>query len=135
MNPAEVTATLPLWQLLLAPAVALVGVLLGHLLTRGSAKELDKRWHREETMRTLRWACEQTGSDREGLRFVGFAVLGALSASSLLQEEDRRFIDAVASAAVEAPATEYGEGTGFDAVDVVDEGLEGSSGQAAASHP
>lgn len=125
--------TLPTWAYWItalgSPVVGAIAVIYGHRLTRRGLLDADKRWQREETMRTMRWACEMTGRSSEGMREVGFAVLTALAVSELLQEEDKRFIDAVALAAVEAPADEYGDGTDIDGVEVVDDVEEGRGGE------
>ncbi|MDP9444891.1 MAG: hypothetical protein M3P83_11320 [Actinomycetota bacterium] len=42
------------------PGLAFVGGMVGHLLTRKGAREMDTWRRREETMRMLRWAAEKS---------------------------------------------------------------------------
>jgi hypothetical protein len=54
--------TLPTWARYVVgfgtPAAAFLGVLIGHVLLRRGANELDVWRRREETMRMLRWASD-----------------------------------------------------------------------------
>ena len=52
------------WVSLGTPAAAFVGALIGHIVSRKGAKELEIWRRREETMRMLRWATELAAADR-----------------------------------------------------------------------
>lgn len=79
--------------------LALIGSMVGGNLNRRSAKELERRWNREESMRMLRWATEMAAEKDRSSAGMGEAVLGKLLDSSLLQPEDRPFAEAVVLAA------------------------------------
>ena len=89
MANAGTTDAVPLWLAVVValgtPVLAFAGALLGQLLTRRGAKELDIRWRREETMRLLRWAAELAVDEDVGRGAVGVAALEALEVSELLQ--------------------------------------------------
>ena len=115
--------TLPTWAVYLVslgtPLSAFAGVVLGHVLLRKGATELDVWRRREETMRMLRWASEQAVSPGAlATAGMGLAALDALRASELLQAADRELLDAVIDSLIEAPVGEI-EGLGSDA-DVVE---------------
>lgn len=78
------------------PLLSFFAVLLGQRLTRRSARALESWRRREETMRMLRWSAESATSDNAALSSTGVAVLGELTESGLLQEEDRDMVRAVA---------------------------------------
>ncbi|WP_143755754.1 hypothetical protein [Sanguibacter keddieii] len=78
------------------PLLSFLAVLLGQRLTRRSARELETWRRREETMRMLRWSAESATSDNAALSSTGVAVLGELTESELLQEEDRDMVRAIA---------------------------------------
>jgi hypothetical protein len=81
---------------LLPGALAFIGALAGHLLSRRSARELDRWRHREETMRLMRWAVELAGASEKPRSRAGLSALTALLDSPLLDEEDGGFLTAVA---------------------------------------
>ncbi len=91
------------------PASAFVGVLVGNLLTRRGAKELEQRSKREEVLRTLRWAAEMAVSEDAGKAQLGFAELQALAESDLLEVGQKLFIDAALEAVVREPEEELEE--------------------------
>lgn len=104
------------------PASAFVGVLVGNLLTRRGAKELERRSKREELLRNLRWAAELAVSDEMGKAQLGLAELQALADSDLLEVEQKLFIDAALEAVVREPEEELEEaGEDAQAVRVRDE--------------
>ena len=117
--------SLPTWAVLLVsigtPVSAFAGVIIGHLLLRKGATELDTWRRREETMRMLRWASEQAASDSPAVAHMGVAALGALSESELLQAADQDLVDAVIDALLEDPVHEIEAAGG--PVAVVDLGL------------
>lgn len=105
-------ASVPTWftmtVAIVGPLLLLLGVLIGHRVTRVSTKELDERARREELLRSVRWAAEQAveGNPRAGV--LGIATLRAMSHLPLLQTpSDQAFIDAVADAVVAEPAEVY----------------------------
>lgn len=109
-------ATLPTWAVYAvsfgSPAAAFLGVVIGHLLSRRGAFELDRRARREESMRTLRWASElAVAGDGRSVR-LGIAALDALSVSPWLQSEDQAFVDAVLDALLERGVRVYREAAG-----------------------
>jgi hypothetical protein len=114
--------TLPTWALYLVsfgtPIAAFVGVIVGQVLLRMGANELDVWRRREETMRMLRWASEQAASPESAKSRMGVAALGALSMSELLQEPDQDLVDAVIDSLIEEPVEEIEEAVGE--VDVIE---------------
>lgn len=63
---ARRVTTLPIWAvyivILATPLLAFLGVIVGNVVLRKGANELDVWRRREETMRMLRWASEQAAS-------------------------------------------------------------------------
>ena len=102
--------TLPTWAVyavsLGTPFAAFLGVVLGHVLVRKGANELDVWRRREETMRMLRWASEQAASADAATSRMGVAALAALSTSELLQQPDQELVDAVIDSLLEEPVEE-----------------------------
>lgn len=97
-------ASVPLWVAVTiavgSPLLAFLGLLLGQLLTRRSARETETRWQREETMRLLRWAADlSTGAAVKRAR-LGIVALRALAAAPLLQSTDLNLVGAVLGEAV-----------------------------------
>lgn len=88
-----------IWTAVLSGALAFVGAMVGHVLTRRSSKELDVWRRREETMRMLRWAADRAVAGGR-LSEIGVAALDALGKSELLQSEDQGLVDDVMSAVV-----------------------------------
>lgn len=99
--------TLPTWALYVlafgTPVASFVGVLIGHVVVRKGANELDVWRRREETMRMLRWASEQAVSSEVAKGRMGLAALDALSESELLQPPDQAIVDAVIDSLLEEP--------------------------------
>ena len=108
--------TLPTWALFVVsfgtPLAALAGVVVGQVLLRRGANELDVWRRREETMRMLRWASEQAASPEIATSRMGVAALEALSTSELLQEPDQNLVDAVIDSLLEEPVDEIEEAVG-----------------------
>lgn len=104
----------PLWVAIVVavgtPLLAFVGALVGQLLSRKGAKEKDLRWHREETMRLLRWAAELAVDSDGGRSDLGVAALDALEESELLQGDDQALISAVLDAVVGPVVDDYADG-------------------------
>lgn len=100
--------SLPTWAIYAvsfgSPLAAFLGVLIGHLVSRRGASELDRRGKREESMRTLRWASELAVTDDDRTARLGVAALDALGASPWLQVEDQAFIDTMLAALVRSNA-------------------------------
>lgn len=114
--------TLPTWAVVAVgvgtPVLAFLGAIIGHVLLRKGATELDVWRRREETMRMLRWASEQAASTDDAKSRMGVAALEALSESELLQEPDQTLVDAVIDSLLEEPVEEI-EALGDD-VEVVE---------------
>jgi hypothetical protein len=129
MSVSVTTATqLPTWAVyavgLGTPTSAFIGVLVGNLLTRRGAKELERRSKREEVLRSLRWAAELAVSADEGKAQLGLAELQALADSDLLEAGQKLFIDAALEAVVRQPEEELEEaGEDAQAVQVGGNGL------------
>jgi hypothetical protein len=85
------------------PVLAFVGVVIGQVITRRGATELEIRLKREEVMRVLRWAAELAVSDDEAHARLGVAQLGVLLSSELLDEEEKDFVQAALEAVVRVP--------------------------------
>ncbi len=82
-------------MLIATPVSAFLGTMLGHFLSRRSAKDLDRWRKREETMRLLRWATElAVDSDPDRAR-AGLVVLDALLDSPLLDHDDAQLVSTV----------------------------------------
>ncbi len=85
------------------PVLTFVGVVLGNLVTRRGAAELETRSRREETMRTLTWAAELAVSDDPAKADLGLRELEALGDSALLDPEQQTFIDAALASVYAEP--------------------------------
>jgi hypothetical protein len=81
---------------LLPGALAFIGALAGHLLSRRSARELDRWRHREEAMRLMRWAVELAVAPEKPRFLAGLSALAALLDSPLLDDEDTGFLRTIA---------------------------------------
>lgn len=107
------TTTLPSWAVYAVsigtPVLAFVAAWLGSFFARRTAKELERRSKREETMRTLRWAAELATSEKEAIAGLGVAELNALAESDLLDEGQKLFIDAALETVVQDVAEEIAE--------------------------
>lgn len=78
----------------LTPLLAFGGALLGVVLNRRGAHELERRSVREETMRNVQWAAE-LGIDRDDARVrLGVAQLRALSTVERLDDYERALVKA-----------------------------------------
>lgn len=86
-----------------SPVLVFVGVVIGQVITRSGARELEIRLKREEVMRILRWAAELAVSDDQAHARLGVAQLGALLESELLDEEEKDFVQAALTAVVRVP--------------------------------
>jgi hypothetical protein len=94
--------------LIASPLLLLIGVLIGHRVTRQGTKELDTRAKREELLRMVRWAGEQIPKGVDEGR-IAVAVLRAAGASAILQEGDQAFIDAIIDGSIAEPVEAYHE--------------------------
>jgi hypothetical protein len=88
------------------PILAFLGAIIGHLVSRRSAKELDKRSRREELMKTLQWAAELAISEDQAKARLGLRELQTLSDSYLSDPEVQAFVDAALEAVVAPVADE-----------------------------
>jgi hypothetical protein len=107
------TVAIPIWlgaaAVVAAALLALLGVLIGHRVTRKGTKEMDNRGKREELLRTVRWAGEMILRGNMGIALAA-ATLAAVQDSPLLQEpSDQAFIDAILGASIEEPVEAYYE--------------------------
>lgn len=96
------------------PGTALACVLIGQLLTRRDAKEVEKRSRREQVMRTLEWAAELSISEDEATSRLGLGQLRALAASNLNDKDVRAFVGAALDAVVGDVVDEIKEDGGTD---------------------
>lgn len=77
------------WATLLLPAgLAFVGALVGALLARKGAREVDRWRRREESLRLLRWGVELAIDGEPSCQRAGVLALGALLDSPLLDRQD-----------------------------------------------
>lgn len=90
--------SLAAFALVASPLLAFLGVLLGHRVTRASARELDRWRKREETMRLLRWGAEIAMDDSPTRAPAGLDILVSLTLAPLLDEEDRELVLAITTA-------------------------------------
>src|SRR4051812_21500528 len=79
---------------LLTPFLAFAGALLGVVLNRRGAHELERRSVREETMRNVRWAAELSMEPNSQRARLGVAQLNALDRLSLLDRYERAMVKA-----------------------------------------
>lgn len=94
---------IPIWVIWGTPVSAFLGGLIGQVVTRRGAKELEKRSRREEVMRTLRWAAELAiDSDPRRAR-LGVDQLTALGDSDLLDESGQLYVDAALDSVLSDP--------------------------------
>jgi hypothetical protein len=107
------------------PLLAFAGSLIGHLLLRRGATELDVWRRREETMRMLRWASEQAAAPEPTQARMGIAALDALSASELLQQPDQVLVDAVIDSLISDAVEEFEGAGGAAEVFEIDNSKEG----------
>jgi hypothetical protein len=68
-----------------------------------------RRWHREETMRLLRWGVERSTAGDEMASQSGLVVLRALLSAQLLQREDELFAERVVAAVARLRSANYPE--------------------------
>ncbi|HCB06127.1 MAG TPA: hypothetical protein PLZ93_05980 [Nocardioides sp.] len=80
---------------LLTPLLAFAGALLGVVLNRWGALELEQRSVREETMRNVRWAAELVMSPDPRLRGLGMGQIQALNQLPALDVYERTMLLAV----------------------------------------
>ncbi|MGB3763716.1 MAG: hypothetical protein WA966_10870 [Ornithinimicrobium sp.] len=116
--------------LIATPVLAFAGALVGHVLSRRGALELDRWRKREETMRMLRWATE-LATDRDTDRAeAGLTVLSALLDSPLLDRADVELVATIAaSIALRAdPDGDDGTGTGNEDADPDGDGPSDGAG-------
>ena len=109
--------SLPTWAVYLlafgTPLLAFVGGLIGQLITRRGAAELEERSKREEVMRNLRWAAELAVSNDVRKARLGNRELGALEKSKMLTEAaEIEFIYAAYDAALDAPVHAFEQAQG-----------------------
>jgi hypothetical protein len=101
---------LPTWVAYLAgigtPVAAFLGGLIGQLVTRKGARELEHRSRREQVMQALRWAAELAASDDEAKARLGVRQLRALADSNLSDPDVQLFVDAALETVVEELADE-----------------------------
>lgn len=116
------------------PLLAFVGVVIGQVITRRGATELEIRSKREEVMRILRWAAELAVSDDEAHARLGVAQLGALLSSELLDEEEKDFVQAALEAVVRVPVQQI-EQLGQDVEVVAEPDLSAGGGADVQSAP
>ena len=110
-----------------APLLAFVGVVVGEVITRRGATELEIRSKREEVMRILRWAAELAVSEDEAHARLGVAQLGTLLSSELLDEEEKDFVQAALEAVVRVPVQQI-EQLGEDVQVVAESDLSAGAG-------
>jgi hypothetical protein len=97
--------SLPTWAVYLlgfgTPVLAFAGGLIGQLVTRRVAEELERRSKREEVMRILRWAAELGVSSDEAKAALGRAELETLLDSDLLDRGEADFVQTALEATLE----------------------------------
>lgn len=110
--------SLPTWAVYLlafgTPVLAFAGGLIGQLITRRGAVELETRSKREEAMRILRWAAELGVSSDEATARLGRAQLQTLLDADILDEEERDFVQTALEATLARPVEQI-EQAGEDA--------------------
>jgi len=88
------------------PVGAFVGGIVGQLVTRKGARELEHRSRREQVMQALRWAAELAASTDEARARLGIRQLRALADSNLSDPDVQVFVDAALEAVVDELADE-----------------------------
>ena len=79
---------------LLTPLLAFAGALLGVVLNRRGARELERRSVREETMRNVPWAAELAVNAEVPHARLGVALLSALRSLDSLEGYERAMVKA-----------------------------------------
>ena len=124
--------SLPTWAVYLVafgtPVLAFIGGLIGQLIGRRGAVELERRSKREEVMRNLRWAAELAVSPDEGKAQLGVAQLRSLFDSQIIGEDEKEFVLAALKVPIGALAAqiEQIEQRGEDVRVIGDSGLAAS---------
>ena len=115
-------ATLPTWAVWAlafgTPVLAFAGGMIGQIIIRRGARELEHRSKREEVMRVLRWAAELGVTADEARARLGRAELETLMDSGLLDEEERDFVQTALEATLAGPVEQI-EQAGGDARAIV----------------
>jgi hypothetical protein len=110
-----------------SPLLAFFGVLIGQVITRRGARELEIRLKREEVMRVLRWAAELAVSDDQAHARLGLRSSERSLTSDLLDEEEKDFVQAALTAVVE-PAVQQIEQLGEDVQVIAEPDLSADTG-------
>jgi hypothetical protein len=107
------------------PVLAFAGALVGQLISRRGAVELEMRSRREEVMRNLRWAAELAVSPDDSKAQLGVAQLRSLFDSKIIGEDEKEFVLAALGVPIGALAAqiEQIEQRGEDVRVIEDPGL------------
>jgi hypothetical protein len=97
-----------------APLLALAGVMIGHWMSRLTARELEARWRREETMRILRWAVDKVIDQDDTASRSGVIVLEALTDAELLHDADTGFLEQIIHGIMNVRSEGYPEVEDFE---------------------
>lgn len=87
---------MPVWgAVVLAVAVAIITQLGGLLVQHIRLAREDRKAHREEWHRNLRWAADHIAKDTEADVVIGVRALDALDDAPDLSRQDQEMIDAI----------------------------------------
>ena len=104
------TTEMPTWAVYAvsfgSPALAFLGAVLGHLVARRTAKELEMRSRREQLIKMLQWGAELAVSGDEEKARLGLSQLKAVEDSELCDADVQAFVDAALEAVVGPVADE-----------------------------
>src|SRR4051812_2188118 len=98
------TTQMPTWAVYAvsigSPALAFLGAVIGHLVARRTAKELELRSRREQLIKMLQWGAELAVSGDDDKARLGLSQLTAVEESELCDSDVQAFVDAALEAVV-----------------------------------
>jgi hypothetical protein len=98
------TTEMPTWAVYAvsigSPALAFLGAMIGHLVARRTAKEVETRSRREQLIKMLQWGAELAVSGDEDKARLGLSQLNAVEESELCDSDVQAFVDAALEAVV-----------------------------------
>jgi hypothetical protein len=109
-GPMSGTTEMPTWAVwavsLGSPILAFLGAVIGHLVSRRTAKELELRSRREQLIKMLQWGAELAVSGDDDKARLGLGQLKAVEDSELCDSDVQAFVDAALEAVVGEVADE-----------------------------
>jgi hypothetical protein len=98
------TTEMPTWAVYAvsfgSPALAFLGAVIGHLVSRRTAQEVETRSRREQLIKMLQWGAELAVSGDGDKARLGLSQLKAVEESELCDSDVQAFVDAALEAVV-----------------------------------